>query len=558
MEKFLPAALGLFFSLLLSLPAQAYVRTMANAGFPLYWSGANIPLYLNPTNSSGLSSGQINTMISGAFQSWVNTGAHVSFNVNSSNGNTPSTGQDFTSRVYFSSNSSAKLDWGVIALTQVFYYTNSGQIVEADLAFNDDNFHFTANPGDTGTGSNIYLQDVATHEAGHAYGLDHSTVNRSTLVYRAFSGQYTLGEDDQTAINTIYSGNNSGGITGTVRGTQGGMFGVHVLAINSSTGKVQAGTLAEPNGSFRIGNLPSGNYVVEMEPFYPSTSTISYYYTNVDHRFCGGSKFARSFYGSCGNAGAATLVSVGAGDTNIATLAPSCSAMGNPAGNPASIASARSINTSGGAYYGTLSNSAVHYYKISNFSGDLNVRAMSYSLFSPLDPKVEILSSTGAAIAGATSADNVENPMPGGKINYDSLATATGLPSADYIIKVTGGAFSIGGNNFPAGSEYVDARGFYLLLVGANGSYGTPSITDMSSCLSVNNAVQAANSSGPPPSKQSTPTKEGGCGSLSLPSDGGDGGGGGPPLYSTSIFMILVTAFASRLFASLAGGRRKS
>jgi hypothetical protein len=63
----------------------------------------------------------------------------------------------------------------VIVVTEVLYYISSGQIVEFDMAFNDDNYFFTNQEGDTGRPSNsgktkIFFKDVATHESGHAFG----------------------------------------------------------------------------------------------------------------------------------------------------------------------------------------------------------------------------------------------------------------------------------------------------------------------------------------------------------------------------------------------------
>lgn len=545
-------------SLLLGGNAFAYVRTTSESGNRLYWSNPSLGLFLNPSNSSGLSADSVTSMIQGAFQAWNSSGANVSFSLNSSTGNSTSSAQDFTNRVFFSTTSGNVLDWGVIAVTQVYYYRGSGQIIEADLIFNDRDFRFTNVSTDTGVGSKIYLQDVATHEAGHAYGLDHTTVGKSSLIYRAFAGQAALGEDDKTAVNTIYPGTSGGGITGTVKGTLGGIFGTHVLAINVATGKVQAGTLAESDGTFRIGNIPAGDYIVEMEPFYASPSTISSYYNNVDHKFCGSTRFKRSFYGSCGNLGVATTVNVGSGDTNIGTLSPSCTNMGNPGGNPTSVGLARSVSASGGGYYGTISAGISHYYRIQNFSGDLNVRTLSWSLYSAIDQKVEILNSDGSAVAGAVSIDNVENPMPGGKTNYDSRAYANGLPLGDYLIKVTG-LGAIGYGNYPAGSEFVDSYGFYLVLVGANGQYGTAGITDMSSCVNLVNRPQGATITAPKNNGGAGDGTEGGCGGASaggtLGFNNKDDGSGGPPFYSTSMFLILITALLTRLYPLLAQRR---
>ena len=542
-----------------STPSFAYVRTMTEAGVPLFWSSPNLGISINPTNSSGLNSATITQVINAAFQSWVNTGANIGFASNTSLSNPRASNYDGINSIYFTSGSGKTLDWGVIASTEVLYYVSSGQVVEFDMAFNDSDFLFTNTVGDTGLAgpggkTKIYLQDVATHETGHAYGLDHSIVGNSSLIYTAFSGQFNLGADDQTAINSIYpSAGGKGSINGTVKGTNGGIFGTHLVAINLSTGVVQAGTLANPDGTFRIGDLPVGNYVVMMEPFSTGVSSLSSYWNNINHRFCNGSNFRRNFYSSCGGNGVATTVAVNAGSsTSIGTLSPKCSNMGNPGIVPNSIANAKAITSTGAAMFGTMNTGDVHYYALNNVSGNISAYVASYSLYSPNDVKVEILNSNGSALAGASSTDNVANPMPGGYINYDSSAQVNNLAQGNYLIRITSANSRVSASNFPAGFDLADSSGHYLLIAKVNGQTGTPTTTDMSACTTVNNTLQSANitSSG---SGSSTSLGVGGCGSL----HGGNGGDGTGNFLSSSVFFILMTALSSKFAVRLAGSRRK-
>lgn len=551
MRKFLCAGL-----LLWSVTAFAYVRTMSDSGVPLFWSSASPALRFNPTNSSGLADNRATDLLRAAFSSWNAAGANVGFSLNASSANPIVSGYDGMNAVYFTSRGSRKLGWGVIAVTEVLYYVGSGQIVEMDMAFNDDNYTFTDVIGDTGKAgpggrTKIYLQDVATHEAGHAYGVDHSLVGRSSMIYTAFSGQFVMGEDDSSAINTAYPGQHGGAIGGNVRGLAGGMFGVHVTAVNLDSGKVQAGALANSDGAFRVGDLPDGQYALMMEPFSTDPGTVSSYWQNVNHRFCSNSRFRRSFYGSCGSPFASTLTVASGGSVSVGVLAPQCSQMGNPGGAPSTSAGARLIPASGGAAFGTINVAESHWYKLQNFSGQLKVRALSYSLYSPMDLRVEILQANGAAVPGATSVDNVEDPMAGGFTNYDSVASAANLPQADYLIRVTAGGIRLTSSLYPAGYDLLDASGHYLLSVGANGSYGSMAPNDMSACVSVSNRVQNASFTREPASEKRS--AGGGCGALETP---GSGGSGGSPLQG-ALFLFLATLVLIKISSQLARSRRQ-
>jgi len=525
-----------------STTANGYVRTVSSNGRPLFWANPSITLLGNPINSSGLSEAQVNTLFSNAFSSWQVAGTSVSFAYSQSTGHPLSSGQDGANSVYFTSASGRALEWGVVAVTEVLYYVSSGRIAEADMIYNDQQFRFTANAGDTGQSiggrTAIYLPDVATHEAGHVIGLDHSLVNLSSMIYTAFSGQFALGSDDGSGARTLYpSGGRTGGnLTGTVAGTQGGIFGAQVSAVNLSTGKVEAGALTASDGSFTLGDVPAGKYAVLMEPFGADISSVSSYFQNIDHRFCSGSRFRRRFYSSCGNDGLASVVEVSAGaSASLGTLTPSCAAMGNPGGPPSSIAFAREIASTGGAAFGTLRTNENHYYRVRNASGLLSARAHSFTLYSPVDLRVQILDSAGNALPGATSVDNVESPMPGGKINYDSTASAN-VANGDYLVKVTSSATRIPSSAFSAGWELMDNDGHYLLSLGVNGDFSASAPTDMSACATVRNTPQSA-SFRELASTKNEDDRSSGCGMIHS--------GGGP--FSGGMMQVLLLAIAKQL-----------
>lgn len=527
-------------------PALAFVRTMSSTGRPLYWANSSVSFQAHPGNASGLSAAQVSSLFSGAFSSWNLTGSNATLSYSQSTSYPASSGNDGANAVYFASQGGRNMEWGVIAITEVLYWVSSGQIAGADLVFNDQQFRFTANAGDTGQNiggrTAIYLPDVATHEVGHALGLDHSLVNLSSMIYTAFSGQFTLGQDDVNGVRSLYpSGARTGGsLSGTVSGTQGGIFGAHVTAVSLADGRVEAGALSGSDGRFTLGDVPPGKYAVMMEPFGADITSVSPYFQNVNHRFCSGARFRRRFYSACGAQGIASVVEVRAGaDTALGTLAPSCSYMGNPGGPPNSVAFARELPTTGGAAWGTMRASEAHYYLVRGVAGQLSARAMSFSLYSPVDVKVEILDHLEGAVPGATSVDNIQDPMPGGKTHYDSLATAN-VAAGDYLIKVTTAASRIPSSHFSAGWELMDNEGHYLLSLGVNGSYGNPAATDMSACLSVRNTAQNASYRDSPPIRKEEEERAAGCASI--------GSGGNP--FSGGMMQVLLTALAIQLAAA--------
>jgi hypothetical protein len=541
----------LFFAL--SPSAHAFVRTMSSSGFPLAWISPNINIRANPVNSSGLTLVQVSSMLNASYAAWNVPGTRVHVSFSQSSGNPTDSAEDGINAAYFSSNSSESLDWGVVALTQVFYDVSSGQIREADTAFNDNQFVFTANPGDTGKvaggRTKIYLQDVATHEAGHLLGLDHSLVNLGTMIYTAFSGQYSLSQDETNAIHTVYPNNTAGGsLAGSIDGTEGGIFGAHVVAVNLLTGQVEAGALSNSDGSFRLGNVPAGKYAVMMEPFGNQISSVSSYYGKVDHRFCSGDLFRRRFYSSCDSQGGVSVMDVSDGTSvGLGTLAPSCSQMGNPGDTPASIGAAKVISSAGGASFGTMNPGDTHYYVVRQVSGALSARAMSFSLFSPIDVKIEITDMSGNPLPESTSVDNVAAPGPGGVTNYDSIATAN-VTTGDFLLKISSSPNRIPPPSYSNGYELEDEAGHYLVALSVNGDIAPTGESDMSSCVSVPNVAQNATIQPAPTGSQQASTS--GCGSL----DTGEGGG---PL-SGGMSQVLLVAFVLQLLSLILRLRRQA
>jgi matrixin len=189
-----------------------------------------------------------------------------------------------------------------------------GQILDSDTLFRNDGQATFATPGALATpqGQGAYdLETLLTHELGHWFGLGHSAVIRAAMFpFAAPPGTFLgnrptsqvpdapLADDDRTGIRSLYPDPGDTLNVGAIRGqilpanpfalaafppsSPGspvtGIFGAHVVAVDSDTGAVLAGVLggwscdaasppAQFDGSYDIERLPVGhNYIIYAEP----------------------------------------------------------------------------------------------------------------------------------------------------------------------------------------------------------------------------------------------------------------------------------------------------
>lgn len=92
---------------------------------------------------------------------------------------------------------------GQIALTSVFYDTETGQIFDVDIEFNAEEFEMTTTTETPRTD----IQNALTHEVGHLLGLGHSSVRTATMAPSADLGETDkreLDPDDIEGVCTLY------------------------------------------------------------------------------------------------------------------------------------------------------------------------------------------------------------------------------------------------------------------------------------------------------------------------------------------------------------------
>ncbi len=92
---------------------------------------------------------------------------------------------------------------GTIATAYTWW--SGGSIIDADVVFWDAGFQF--HTGTSGCSGGMYIEDVATHELGHALGLGHSAVGSATMYpsigWCAQTGRQ-LDPDDIAGVEALY------------------------------------------------------------------------------------------------------------------------------------------------------------------------------------------------------------------------------------------------------------------------------------------------------------------------------------------------------------------
>jgi hypothetical protein len=185
-------------------------------GVPLWWSGGDVQLTVNSAGSAalGITGDDARVALQTALSTWENAtcpggghpdlhpaapvladGVTLGFDPSSTNQNVL---VFFDDHWPFAQNSMAK--------TSLAFDLSNGEMRDADLAFNSQDYTFVTTP--PAASVEVDLVAVLTHEVGHVLGLGHSDVPHATMQPEtkgfATPELRTLEPDDMAGICAIY------------------------------------------------------------------------------------------------------------------------------------------------------------------------------------------------------------------------------------------------------------------------------------------------------------------------------------------------------------------
>lgn len=191
--------------------AAAYkCATVEDSETSLYWLGRTLPYWVNTSvlQLYGTEEAELEASVKASFQVWTDIDcSDIVFNYQGS-------GSSYTAGFNNSGGNqnvvTVVTDWkyapAAIAITTTTYAT-SGRMYDADIEINHEYFEFMNVATTPGCSSEMDLQNILTHEAGHVLGLAHSLHSEATMYG---SGpvcetiKRSLDEDDIEAICQIY------------------------------------------------------------------------------------------------------------------------------------------------------------------------------------------------------------------------------------------------------------------------------------------------------------------------------------------------------------------
>ena len=557
--------------------AWAYTPTFAPGGSLVRWTGPlKLNLAGNATNQNGIGPVEFFAAAVRGLQRWKNaSGGSLSFDYwqGTDPGIYPVKSEfDGLSSMYFASNSTIRLSPNVLGLTQVFYNTETGEILETDIVLNDRDFQFTTNARDTsgyGTGntnglgsrSKVFVENVITHELGHAFGLAHAGGLQATMLFMESPEQAHLSCDDQVAVRALYPAADA-----SARGSLGGLvvsesgqpiYGAHVLAISARRGTVLATGISDRAGRYAIGALEPGPYYLMIEPFLAGYQVLPSYYSGMNPDVCtAGEAFSRSFL-TDSSGFELQSVNVPAGPEVAApTITARC-----PRSGGAAISSSSSVGMVDSAElavhragqsgrFGIVDRyrySGPVFYRIPRIQGHVEIHVLSYSLYSPLGASLRLLRSDGSTVETVTS-DRVYTGDSGFS-NFDTALVADDLKYGDYFLQVDGAAIS--SSYYPAGPMMVDSVPFMMITGSFN--EGEPPLAAAlpfnARCrMDENFPIYVSPPGNPPRSSRQKEESTGFCGTVRDAAGGGSRPGPGAGAVIGWLLPWLVMAGAARLF----------
>jgi len=466
--------------------ADAWSLVRLEDGRSLRWTDDNpwvdapyLPLAANTRNSAGVTPDVLQASVVRGLQRWqaasLDAFEYDYWQGDDSEVFSPCLEQDGLSAIFFASANPEAVAWlngRTAAYTQIWYDEATGHITEVDIVLNDLYFGFTDDPLAASYGSGgqlgqvLYLDDVITHELGHALGIGHSGVLSSTMFTWSWADQSALSCDDRGAVGEIF-GNNAevGRITGAVVGPDGApVFGAQVTAVSRDRAASVTATFTEANGSFLLEGLQPGEWYLMVEPFHDDTANLSEFYAGVDHDLCGGERFARTFLLG-GDGVMLEPLEVGVTSAVLApTLEVRCEA---PQGTGAGPAQASAATLAEGSLHFNVAEVVAMgaedaWYLLRDVEGAFSLEILSYSLFSPAWIRPKVVDIYGDEVPGAVVDEPRFSDADSGYDVWDSRLTVTLPERGDYYLILEANRLSE--DAYPGGETYLEEDAFALLI----------------------------------------------------------------------------------------------
>lgn len=189
-----------------------------DTGVPLAWRQPCIEYAIDAAGGDGLTPAQLSSILRQAFRRWQDVDCgdgpvglevrehaensmcqYAQFRSEGPNVNTVAFVDDWSARGY---------DRGALALTTTWHGMRSGEIFDVDILVNQRLGPYQVCP-DAGCPAGVTdLPSVLTHEAGHFFGLGHSSVTEATMFASYLEGEVqkrTLHADDVQGFCAAYA-----------------------------------------------------------------------------------------------------------------------------------------------------------------------------------------------------------------------------------------------------------------------------------------------------------------------------------------------------------------